>query len=299
MGKRGRKPLTDGAETEPVSSFDDLPDGGVVDRDQLENWLAEANPENLDTTVTLYRKDPVRGDKHVVQQWTNYLPSINDVGMQFGSGRYILYVSFPQGKDQLRGVKTVTWNIDKNYDRLRVEAGIVDHAPGVPPIIRVNSPTPGGSSIGEMLTLIQAIVNMIAPLVKGGGNQASVQPEMIAASYKLMGAAMRESFVEQARAMNQLLLESRTGQVQDVGEYDDRPTWLEQITPLLEQIIPAILGRGAKSDLAVASVKALPQYQQLVNDQKKLTRLVSEAKKRFPKEQVDEVMKKLGIGGGE
>lgn len=80
------------------------------------------------------------------------------------------------------------------------------------------------------------------------------------------------------------------------GTPDDRtPTILEQLLPLIENLVPKLLGHGPKAEATAGVVKTLPIFQEIAKNRQVLKALCVEVERKHGRESLDEILGKLGL----
>jgi hypothetical protein len=277
-------------------------DENIEISDQLQRWLDDVNSEKLPTTCNLYKFDhPVTGHAKVqIWQYAHEIPDAHTIGMQFGSGRYMLIVKVPASHTQKAFVQSRTFRIAPYYDTMRRQAVTSANTlpAGSPPqqmIVREN-PMQG---MEAFMAMFSQFITMIAPLI----NRPAMSPAgEMAAMYGGINKVMQQQALETASLLSDMQRKISNVPIppneEDEGEGMDTPktpTLLEQIAPYIAKFLPAILGKGPVAATTVQTVKSLPQFKHVVNDPVQVKQLIEHLDKTQGKLKTDKVLAKFKI----
>ena len=265
----------------------DVRDFAGYDQD-LQNWIASEQLERRSYTACLYKYDPInRAKQWLVDTTRDEIMSAHDVGMQFGSGEYRYLITFKSLDDRPPRVKGYKFNIHPCYDERRRKAGI--NVAEVPNALTASKNMSGFAEAGEMFKSFVEIIKPIIHRDEGGGSMIQ--------NYQMMNEVLKNQLLETVK-MHRELVNKATSPTEPEGDDEDMPeettpNWIEQIMPLLDQWLPKLLGKGPQSQLTAATIKALPQFKQIVKDKSKFKGLCAELDKEMGKEKLDAVLAKL------
>jgi len=283
--------------------------------EKLKGWVEAQRYENTQCTTTLYKFDnPTTGeDKSQCGQWVDDIPDSHTIGLTYGPGRYLLLVTLPRTKAGPRAIKGYRFRIHPFYDELRRRAtydgqypslsllGPRPHAPGAP----ASLPAPGGmDAMTAGLSMVREVLNIVSPLLKQRDNAPGLDMgSMMMRNYGMMNDVMRRNLIEsqaliadgiRAKIEGSGDMEGMQGAGEGEGE-EKEPSLIEQITPLLNQFVPLILGRGPGAVVATQAVQALPQFQKVTRDKGEFVKIVNHLDKAIGKEKVDGLLKRLKL----
>lgn len=275
--------------------------------DELRAWLAEQNVENLTYTSTLYRRDPIaKKKKLVVQQWFDEIPTANFIGMTFGPGEYLLIVSLPRGDEQEPTIRVATINIDANYNTLRAELGLIpgQRGPGATPAgVAPPAAAPPAAPTVDPMAMVERVISLLVPLLEARRSPTDDVGGMVA-MYEATNKILQRNLVENmtfsrdvSRRLARLDSAPLAEEVEEVEVETVRPkTLLEQAMPFVQLILPKLLDKGEEGASAVEALKALPQFQAAMQNEKQLAALIAGVESEIGKAKTTTLLKKLGIG---
>lgn len=305
--KRGRAaapPPEDFATEVPAAELVGLVDELDIAR-KLEQWAIRENPENQSYLTYLYKFDhPSTGDAKVLcTRYENEIPDPHNIGIQFGSGRYLVLVSIPATPSHDSKVKALRVRLGPQYDSLKkqAEAGMLPgapvpgaHAPGSSPYVMA-AQAQGVNNLSQGLELVERVMGMILPLVAA---QQSSKPDMSAVmrgQYDLVSSMMKRSLMDQQDMAKEVIrARIESGSTEDEDE-DREQSMLEKLLPLIEKFLPMITAGGVQGQTTAAMVRQLPQFAEVVGNRAELLRIINYLDTTQGPEQTDALLKALKI----
>lgn len=294
--------------------------------DRLRQWVEESNIESLQPVVYLYKyENPRTGDdKEFVQKWTNEIPDYDTIGLTHGSGRYLIMVQIPRSKtDRKIKSKALRIRIGTRYDRLKAEQdNAVRQATisasggsfaGSAPVSGLQPLTTQSDSLNHAFGMMKDMFSMFMPLLIKSMQPApmAVQNQnpadmnlMMMQSAKMIQDMAKNNARDIAQFTREIVSQNINPQTQLPApaerEYEDMPpqnppTFIEQIMPVVAQLLPALIAGGPKAALTAGAVNAMPQVQQVLQNKEELKKFVDAFDKKIGKEQVDKVLKSLKV----
>jgi len=273
-------------------------------QDKLHGWVAREQYDLTSAQCHLYRFDhPTSGeDKALCAKWSNQIPDPHDVGLIYGSGRYLLLVTLPKTDKGIRPIKGYRFRLHPRYDDLAERAkaaGTVPNLGGVTggSVTGFQPPATAPGPVADPLKYMAEVIKLISPLITVRP-QAADPSAMISETYKTMSGIMRQNLLDTQEMIGEVqrrrLTESGVADF-DEGEDEEEPGIVEQIAPLLEKYVPMLLGRGVASAAVRETVKGLPVFKKLVRDNRELSRVIAFLDKSQGNDKTDAVLKALKI----
>jgi hypothetical protein len=310
-------PITDDDDFEGELAAEDLETMGVTAfDDKLREFLAIHNTEELSPSVYLYKFDhPTTGEsKSLVCKYENEIPDAHTVGLSHGSGRYLILVNTPKTKTQKQIVRGYRFRIHPHYDSLRMNTASNGppfytqprssaHVYTLPPGAE-RGEARGGASEG--LAMVKEVISILAPLMmskKDDGGGMLNMGKFMAEQYSSMGEVMKHNLIESSKMVADAQRARLNGPSVD-GDFDDAGDdgdeggaggIIQQILPFLQSVLPQLLGQGPVASATAASIKALPQFGQVVNNPAEVRQLVAYLDRVKGKEATDKVLKRFKI----
>lgn len=262
---------------------------------EFKNWLEENNYLDSGFIATLYKYDsPLGGvQKSICGQWGDTIPGEHEIGLTYGSGRYIMLcrVIDQEGKNRIVSRK---FRIHGHYDKLAANSEKVNPATTYSganfPIIQN-----AGNNLNQTISLMREIFAMISPLIN-----KQTDPNisgLLAETYKTVNHTMRESMLDNAQLYNDMV--RKMGDMETIVETNEEVSSVQNIintvAPLVEKFLPLILGKGPQSRMTIQGLKSLPEYSKIVNNENALRGLVSYIEKEKGKDIAGALLKKLKI----
>jgi hypothetical protein len=308
----GIKELTEkeiaGQTLQEVAEGDQL--GAQLDT-AIIDWLERANAGEATPKLYLYKFDnPNDGKgKKLISRWENSeVPDEHGIGLMFGSGKYLMIATLPGLKKN--NVKAWTFAIHPYYDELRRNQQIAGNPPtvqGFPtiptPLKVFTEPQPAQPNPTEMgLRMVREVIQMLSPLLAQpkSGNTVDNAGALMMQNYQMMQEVLKGNLVSNTKLYADMAKMARDGvpPADDTDEDEDEPeaqSIIEKIMPMLQEWLPVLLGEGPKARAAVATVKALPQFQELKGNPGELSRVVAYLDKTEGKEKADKLLKRLKV----
>jgi hypothetical protein len=284
----GKKPQPESDEI--AENIGEVDDGDLSTLDvtvdaKVKEWLELHNLERLKTTVRLYRfQHPETGeDKSIAGQWEGDFPDAHSIGLMYGSGRYLLLISTPQGKNQKRLIRGYRFRIHPYYDELRrsgqgVNAQAWPMAQAVPvPAIR-ERPAAVPDPVAALMPIVE-VLRLVLPLVKGNGDNLQIG-RVMTANFEAVNELMKRQAMQTQDYVFDML--QRQAELPTTEEKERPPGLLETLLPYIERFVPMLLGGGPKAEAVAGLVRALPEFERLVSQQTEVAKIISYLDKALP-----------------
>lgn len=306
---RGRGRARPGNDVE--GSGEDLELSSVEDR--FREWLEEIDCDTSSVKVVLYKFDhPHSGPaKSQICKWEGELPDTHQIGLMFGSGRYLLWVnSNERGK-----YKAIALKIHPYYDELRRKSAMNgEQLPGMPVNYSQNTPyitpqrTPEtGNGMEAAFGMVERVFALLTPIIASRAAQPDPAEKMLG-MYAGLNRILQQSAIENSRLINESLrprlpapadsyddeYEPEPGQGATMGQEPPKSI-LDQIIPLIGQFAPLLLGSSPAAQTAAQTIKQLPQFRNVVKDETELRAIIAHLDKTQGPKKTDAVLKRLGV----
>ena len=277
--------------TEEKSSLEEIePDKSF--EDDLDEWLAGYDDNSCKVSLYKYENRSMGARRALVCQFEDEIPTMHQIGVAYGSGRYYLLVSIPRpdaaGK---KPVKSYTFRIHETYDQYTAKK---DTAPVVSPM-------------QETLQMMTAMIGVITPLINAmrpaqQQNPLELIQPLIIGQAKAMQDIATTSIQNQMTTANEMI-KKQIDQSFEVVDEEDRDeenegdSLFEQIMPMVEQFLPQILGdkTGMFAKTAIGMVKKAPQFKQLVEDKNSYIRLIDHLDEKYGSAETNRLLKMLKL----
>lgn len=287
-------------ETDESFSFAEVHEIPDIDS-RLSQFIAEKGFDDCEKKGSLYKFDhPVSGvKKSFICSYHSDLPDHEEVGLKFGSGRYVLMVSFPgyiDHKTNKAPMASFTFKIHKRFDKLSFE----HNNPGQE-TMQGGTVQPGNNdAMAYMKEMMSMIMPLMTTMMMSQNKQVPMSSQMNG-MYDLMGGMMKKSFSDQQNLISEL------GKKQlelDFGEDEDDMGTAEKvisfIAPHIDSIIDKFSGRQtiAKKTEQIATanmVRMLPEYGNLLKSKNDLNKVMSYLNQKGDKETIGRMVKALGL----
>lgn len=240
----------------------------------------------------LYKYDSMAKQKqYVVNASENAMMTAHDVGMAFGSGEYRYLVTFSE-ESGLKP-KAFRFNIHPVYDEYRQKAGLSS-------LPDPRAATIGRNNISDTLEIMKSLAAVFKEMMPA---QITAPPPVqtdpfqgMLGAYEMMQAVMKKNLLDTSQLYREMNERNKPGEkVNQEIEEDEGPSLVDRFLPLLEKVIPFILGPGPAGAAVVAGVKAAPEFAGLLKDKAQLFQAINELDSKIGKEETDKVLKRFGI----
>lgn len=291
--------LDQGEEKEEESGFDfieaeDLPRN--IDS-ALKDFLNRNKLLDREYKVSLYKyAHPNQGLKKELQyQYFDECPTEHDIGLTFGSGRYIIILGVHDKVGKWRTASS-KFNIAVHYDKMKEEKdkGALPHFPT--PVFQGQG---GGGNMNAGLGMVKEVIGMLLPLIAYNQKQANTDPfEMMGDSYKSMSKVLTQSLLDNTQMINDAVRKNLD--LSETYEDGEETTGLmgvvNTLSPILEKLVPYIIGGDQKATKSgIDAIKNNPLYKVVIQDKKALKKLYKFIKEKHGAKVLGEVVSKLNI----
>jgi len=251
----------------------------------LRDWFLKNQLEDKSYKVSLYRFiNPQFGDrKALVNQYEDLMPSEHEIGLQFGSGRYCVFVTMTDSNGKRR-IYNSKFRISDDYDR------------------RKNTPVNDsmGNGFDSAFNLIAKVLTLFQPILQNnnGNNNGSNIRDLLLENYKSTNDILKRSALDNTQFYNDM--QRKNMEIPEVFETTEETTgltgFISQVVPLVEKFLPIIMGKSnTETKAALSLIRTLPAFSDVTKDKSKLNFLIKFIDKNHGVDITDRVLKKLGI----
>jgi hypothetical protein len=277
---------------------DEIIQDETEDNDDLEEWLETANATQYGFKATLFEIKDRR--KWIVYEWKNEIPTIHDIGLKFGGGCYEMYIVI-HSKDKKNRIKTRRFNISNHYDTMRAQPA--------PVAIGASPQATSNGHFSESLALIKEVINAISPMMNK--NPMLDMSQIAVSQFSMMQEIMRQS-VKENMAMAKAVLKREYESLEEADEIEEEETpapmaalpapaqagnddLVSTIITAISPYLSKILGNEVDSGVIISTIKALPQYQSIMQDRQNLQKVIAGFKANFGEDKTKALMGKFGV----
>lgn len=286
-------------------SFEDLPVGSDT---MLYNYMQKNSLVDEEYFVTLYKYDRDHGDmKTYCEKWVGQIPNEDQIGRVYGGGRFCLILQVTDHKGKTRGT-TRKFKLHKRYDRFL--NNVQSNENSAFPVISLGGThggNEGGNQLQDAVNLVRVMMSTFLPLMKmvtppqqqiaAPGENTGSMAEMMKDNYKAMNEVMKESMLDNSQFFNDM--KRRNVGLPELTEDENETTgvmgMINNILPVLEQVLPLITTRGAQGMQAVKTIQNMPQYKDVIKDKGTIKRLYQFIEKKHGTETALKVLKKFKL----
>lgn len=224
-------------------------------------------------------------------------PDEDDIGKEFGSGRYLLVMSIPRQSDGKGLMRAYRFRVHPRYD------SFVGKEKASLPVQQLQTvqqlpPQQNIPSFNDAFGMIERVLAIVSPLLNRPPQNENVQ-SVLSQSYTAMGEMMKRSMIDQYKMFsemkNGLLTGGENMNVAEIEEEEKGASMLETLGPLLNEWLPKLLGGGPQATMVQAAVKHSPQFQQIIKDKIELNKIITYLKETQGEEQTEKILAALNI----
>lgn len=293
------------------SGVDDIDDDDIIEESDidlpgdlyctadvhLQDYLTKQKLLDSAYVISLYRYDNEHTQsKSFCGKFVDTIPSEHEIGLEYGSGKFITVLQAVNGRGKRRGT-TSTFKIDKRYDLLKEQKEEKEQkkimAANTQPVVVAGNPI---DNTDQMLKLMQTMISMLIPLIRPT-QQPQSMGEVMSDNFKSMNDVMKNVYMDNAQFYNDVIRDKSN--LPEVVEGESEASGfmgiLSQITPLIEALLPKITSRGQQSVDAVNQIKSMPGYNQVMKDKRVIKGLVSFIKEKHGSETAVKVARKFNL----
>lgn len=240
------------------------------------------------------------------------IPEKHKIGLMFGGGRYHVYLKQPRGTAKDIEQTTVMIKIGHVYDAHKVK---YDEEKRRAEIQRINGISPAGpaqpgapgASIGESFVMLKELLSLIMPAIKAQSAATSVQPAPdILSQYAMMQKVLQKNLFDTAetyRTFNRRFQSEGQEQlgIEEVDPNNEEPKGegiMDQVGKFIKMIEPffgLIAKKGSVAQLTAQTVRAAPQFMEIVSDPQLCRMIVQYFDKTKGVEASNQALQNLGI----
>ena len=286
--------------------------------DKLDSFKAEAVALQLIPKATFYKYDhPERGSTY--QQLGYFagddIPSTDDIGRKHGSGRYFVILKRPKG-NKPRPAETYTFKLHPVYDEIKKKAELEEIEKGAKKALdsfptAAGAPSAGGQagSIRETFYIVHDLLALLLPAVIKQ-NEPAPQPQRqdsekdILGTHEILRKILKSNLFDTADLYKQLqrklTLQAPAEETEDEEEGEAEPmeqesNLLEKIVKMIEPFFNLIAKRGALGQAAAATLKAAPQFAEILKDPQLCKMIISYFDRTKGRASADIALQNIGI----
>lgn len=261
----------------------------------VNDWLLRKGLFEQNYTLRVYRFDS-RGERVHVGKFSDHIPDEDEIGHKFGGGKYECMLTVSD-KNRKRHVTSSRFSLDDNYNdiiRERKQKLYQDNIKGNNGVPM----NPGFNNFDSMIEGISKLMVVMMPLFNRNDNNSS--PDMASfmlKNYEMMQGVMKRSILDQQQNVNDIQRMSFgvPDVMDDIKETTGLMGVINNLSPLIEKFLPLILGGGMGSKTAVGIVKAVPQYQQIVQNKTALKEMIAIIERNHGKDAVKKVLQEFKL----
>jgi hypothetical protein len=312
---RLRKPK---AEEIPTSQDENIVESESVDdgleeqtpptySERFKNFLDRHDLRERTPSFYLYKFNSQYGSSEsFVAKWDGDLPPDEEnIGLQFGGGKYRMVMTIPAiPAENVKGTtRTVTFSISDRFDDLAENPlNGKRRGPYIPGEMReliremkTNTSAPGDHQ--NPFDMMERMLSLLLPLIAQNRQQGPDMGQVMTNMYTNMQEVMKKQLIDNIGMYSQMTKAIAAGSLPiDEPEIEEKEdTLIDKILPYVDQFLPKLLGSGPKAEATSSVIRSIPQFQTISKDRERLKTLISWLDQNHGPEKTNVVLKSLKL----
>jgi hypothetical protein len=260
-----------GSTTTPRRTFDD-----IVDEYKEEAARRDTTPK---ATFYKFEGDGQKAEPIFIAYFIgDEIPNRHNVGILFGGGKYRVHLDNPKGTADKRAATEVIFKIHPVYDQHKAKKDAEDRKKDLARIGDMTGERPDNNPAAQSMQMVKEIFQMLLPVLKAQNTPPAALPEpkanqqSILDQYAFMQEILKNNLYETAetyREFNRRFKEEGSN-IEDAETDEPEPqkggSLLETIINLIEPFFALIASKSPAARLAATTLKAAPQFVEVLND---------------------------------
>jgi len=271
---------------------------------RIYDFLEKQKIDESTPTFYLYKyDDPKSGElKAFIQKYKDVEPpDEHDIGMSFGSGRYIMVMSIPRIGNRKTQMRAYRFRVHTRYDEMQQpEAGLQQPPAGNYPHY-LPAPQQQNNSFNDAMMLMERVFSMLAPVLNRPRDENVT--DILSQSYGAINDVMKRSMVDQFRTISDLSKQLIAGGKENMQipfndtetEPEEQTSIIEKFLPLIMDWLPKLIGGGPQAAIVKTAVQASPQFQQVIQDKQELHKIITYLDQARGPDETDKILAALNI----
>lgn len=288
---------------------DDMPPPSYIER--LNEFMELKKVNSDEPTYYLYKFDnPTAGRSHTtIDRFYGVTPpDEHDIGLKYGSGRYMMCIMVPKSKKHEKGLmRAYKFKLSPHYDkRMREEQRDPDlmeskKSNSVEQLVQpqiVQQPINQGISVEALLDMAVKILPLITPLLVRDRPKVDNSSAAMKEMYSMVAQMMKESTMETFKLVQDMQrnqIEMVNDKSNSIETSSNDTSIIEKFAPLLAEWVPKILGGGVQGNMLASLVKSAPDVKNLIQDQQQLNAVIAHLVETQGVESTSKLLDKLNI----
>lgn len=265
---------------------------------QVANRFLEMEKVDLEEPIYyLYKYDhPTTGkSKSFVRKYVHgEPPDEEDIGKEFGSGRYLLCLWVPARENRESKMRSYMLRLNQRFDELRSRSQ-AEIKPEIQTAV-VQQQT----GFKETMDMMERVMNIFTPLITPLINRPRDESpkELIQQMYSTMGDIMKSQVNDSMNMITEFkrrAIEGEERRVENTVETEEQPSMITQLIPLLNEWLPKLVGGGAKAAAVSEVVRMTPQFKAVIQNRVELVRIIKYLDDTRTVQETDKILSALRI----
>src|SRR3990172_4587296 len=257
--------------------------------EKMNEFIARSNIDVGNITFYLYKYENrfSGAAKSILKKYANgdQPPDEDEIGRQFGSGRYLVMMTVPAPPGGKSKVRAYNFKLHEHYDTIR------NNAP-----VSAAAQSSGTGDFIQMFTMMQGMMHTmmqtIIPLIRQ--EKPPENPDfakLMAQNYQMVNEITKKQMLDNVDLMGDFqrkiaMMSKRGGQAaiddfSDTEQDDDEEQGsgvfaiIEQLKPFLDDWLPKLIGSGQQSKAVTSIVKSTSMFKEIAKNRSMINALIA------------------------
>lgn len=267
-------------------------------KDRVSEFIRRNELLEVSKSYYLYKFDSVQSGQQkafIAKYVDNEEPDEDQIGKEFGSGRYLVVMAIPECEKAPEGfMRAYQIRIHPHYDILRNKR-LAEVASPVPQTTIIQAPT---NNMGDSIDMITKLIAAIAPLLAPKPQQGPDMSTLLFKTFENTQEVLKKNMMENVKVNSDLqrkLMSIDNGGGEEVKTDTQEESLIEALKPFLMEYLPKLLGSNAQAKAVQQLVKTTPQFQRIVSNKREFKTLVAYLDQQQGTEITDKILSNLKL----
>jgi len=266
---------------------------------QVANRFLEMEKVDFEEPIYyLYKYDhPTTGkSKSFVRKYVHgEPPDEEDIGKEFGSGRYLLCLWVPASENRESKMRSYMLRLNQRFDDLMLRNKKEKPETQAAPAAMAQQ-----TGFRETMDVMERIMAIFTPLITPLINRPREESpkELIQQMYSTVGDIMKSQVADNMNMITEFkrrAIEGDNKEMESNTLTENQPSVVEQLIPLINEWLPKLVGGGAKAAAVSEVVRMTPQFKSIVQNRVELVRIIKYLDDTRTPTETDKILSALRI----
>jgi hypothetical protein len=290
MGKKPRTAVQDNAQAiQPIKLPSD-DEAMPVDLAEFFQGIEGDAPHSISVYKNEYNGS--RYSRAFVKDYINEVPSLADLGMEFGSGRYEILANYVR-EDGTKAFKSKSIVLSSHWDKVRRAKEKEEERLQ---ILRETAGRPQENPLSLIKEVMGAIAPILAATQSQNNNQMSTMAPFIQSMATVQGEMMNRSFESTLAMQDRVTKTLNEAREKMGGDGDGDGRVISEIIGALKDVVPLMFSapRAIVQPIAQRAIAARPDVQDVLSSDGGVKKIMDALNKNFTPKEVDRIVSVIG-----